>query len=57
MNWVIGFKQDQIRKIMSSYAIKVLFSYFGVPVPSQKYKWLVLKLIENSADIVVEVLE
>ena len=34
-----------------------LFSYFGVPVPSQNYKWLVFKLIENSTDIVLEVLE
>ena len=37
-----------------------LFSYFGVPVPSQKYKELVLKLIENlenSTDIVVKALE
>ena len=34
-----------------------LFSYFGVPVPSWKYKLLVFKLIENSADIVVELLE
>ena len=34
-----------------------LFSYFDVPVPSQKYKWLVFKRIENSTDIVVEALE
>ena len=34
-----------------------LFSYFGVPVPSQKYKSLAVKLIENSTDIVAEVLE
>ena len=34
-----------------------LFSYLGVPVPSQKYKRLVFKLIENSTDIVVETLE
>ena len=34
-----------------------LFSYFGVPAPSQKYKWLGFKFIENSTDIAIKTLE
>ena len=34
-----------------------LFSYFSTPVPSQKYKGVVFKVIKNSADIAVEALE
>ena len=34
-----------------------LFSYFGVPAPSQKYKWLGFNLIENSTDIAIKTLE
>ena len=34
-----------------------LFSYFGVPAPSQKYKWLGFNLSENSTDIAIKTLE
>ena len=34
-----------------------LFSYFGAPAPSQKYKWLGFKFIENSTDIAIKTLE
>ena len=34
-----------------------LFSYCGVPVPSQKYQWIVFKVIENSTDIAAEALK
>ena len=56
MNWVIGFKHDQLRKIMRSYAIKVpvadskfFFAVFCLG-PGQR-KWQRNDYIANKSDV------